>query len=99
MSSFLKKKENFKCRNCGYFVEGNGYTNHCPKCLYSEHVDINPGDRANKCKGLMKPIGLFKKDGTFHIIHKCEKCGEVKYNRVSTEDDPDKIVELSTNSL
>ncbi|GIW69886.1 MAG: hypothetical protein KatS3mg101_0633 [Patescibacteria group bacterium] len=58
---FQKKKENFICKNCGYFVIGNGYTNHCPRCLYSEHVDINPGDRANTCEGLMEPVGIAKK--------------------------------------
>ena len=26
--------------------EGNGYTNHCSQCLWSKHVDINPGDRS-----------------------------------------------------
>ena len=26
--------------------ERNGYTNHCSQCLWSKHVDINPGDRS-----------------------------------------------------
>lgn len=93
--SFKKKNENFKCRNCGTFVVGTGYTNHCPKCLYSEHVDIMPGDRANPCKGLMKPIGIVKKHGEFFVVHKCEQCGEVKHNRTSEDDDRDKIIEIS----
>ena len=37
---FQKKSENFKCGNCGASVKGEGYRNHCPKCLWSKHVDI-----------------------------------------------------------
>lgn len=93
---FQRKIEDFTCRNCGHFVVGTGYTNHCPKCLYSEHVDINPGDRANPCKGLMEPIGLIKKRGEFFIVHKCLKCGEIRHNKTSGGDNPQKILELST---
>ena len=39
---FKRKKENFVCENCGAEVKGDGFTNHCPKCLYSKHVDIFP---------------------------------------------------------
>ncbi|HYC79501.1 MAG TPA: RNHCP domain-containing protein, partial [Candidatus Binatia bacterium] len=57
MKLFQRTPENFVCENCGTKVSGNGYTNHCPNCLYSKHVDNNPGDRLNKCHGLMEPIG------------------------------------------
>ena len=60
MKQFNRKKENFVCENCGEKVEGNGYTNHCPNCLWSKHVDINPGDRQEECKGLMVPVDLEK---------------------------------------
>ena len=56
MKKFTKRKENFICENCGHFVVGNGFTNHCPNCFFSKHVDINPGDRLCSCNGLMKPI-------------------------------------------
>jgi len=49
---FQKKKEDFKCEKCGREVIGTGYTNHCPDCLWSKHVDVNPGDRQSKCLGL-----------------------------------------------
>ncbi|MBR6751902.1 MAG: RNHCP domain-containing protein, partial [Alphaproteobacteria bacterium] len=45
MKQFVKRVENFTCAHCGAEVFGNGYTNHCPKCLWSRHVDNNPGDR------------------------------------------------------
>ncbi|MST04461.1 MAG: RNHCP domain-containing protein [Candidatus Pacebacteria bacterium] len=56
--AFIKVKEDFVCENCKTEVKGNGYTNHCPVCLYSKHVDVDPGDRLSKCGGLMKPMGL-----------------------------------------
>lgn len=83
---FQKTVEDFWCANCGTEVLGNGYTNHCPKCLFSRHVDINPGDRLNPCGGLMKPINIESKSGEFVIIHKCERCGEEKRNKSKPED-------------
>lgn len=84
---FKRKFEDFVCDMCGTSVSGSGYTNHCPNCLWSKHVDINPGDRENPCRGLMKPVGLDQKSGEFVVIHKCVKCGEVKRVRVSKHDD------------
>ena len=65
MRKFQRKKEDFICENCNKKVKGDGYTNHCPACLWSKHVDINPGDRLAECKGMMKPIGLDKKGDIF----------------------------------
>ncbi|MDR0423029.1 MAG: RNHCP domain-containing protein, partial [Rickettsiales bacterium] len=70
---FIKKVENFVCEQCGFEVLGSGYTNHCPNCLYSKHVDINPGDRLCECEGLMLPIDIEQKGGKFIIVHKCQK--------------------------
>ena len=55
MKRFNMINEDFICENCGAKVSKSDYTarDHCPLCLYSKHVDINPGDRANNCKGLM----------------------------------------------
>ncbi len=62
-------KKSFKCQNCGFLVEVDGYIgtknrNHCPVCLYSKHVDEKkPGDRKSSCGGLMEPIDItFKKE-------------------------------------
>ena len=56
--SFQRRIENFVCEHCGEKVIGDGYTNHCPKCLWSKHVDVNPGDRMAHCGGMMKPEAL-----------------------------------------
>ena len=95
MKKFSRKIEDFICENCGKKIIGNGYTNHCPFCLYSKHVDINPGDRACECGGLMKPIEIQQKNGNFVILHKCEKCGFERKNKVQENDDLNKIIEIS----
>jgi len=87
-----RKTENtgFICIQCGALVASliNGsYRNHCPHCLYSIHIDNTPGDRANNCLGLLKPIGirLHSKKG-YQIIHHCMICGEEKINRTAPDD-------------
>ena len=63
--------ENFICEHCGKEVSKLEYSarDHCPYCLYSKHVDINPGDRANPCKGLLRPIDIEKFKDTYKIIY------------------------------
>ena len=89
--------EEFVCENCGKKVPKLGYScrNHCPFCLYSKHVDIEPGDRAQTCHGLLEPIGIEKNKKGYIIIFKCKKCGEIRKNKVAEDDDIDKIIELS----
>ncbi len=95
MKKFNRRKENFVCEHCGTQVEGNGYTNHCPQCLYSKHVDIMPGDRAEQCLGLMKPIDVVKTRDGYIITHQCEKCGAVRRNKTSDDDNFEAILELA----
>ena len=94
---FQKKTENFVCKMCGANVVGDGYTNHCPECLWSKHVDINPGDRAGKCGGMMEPISVNKKDGQYNILHKCMKCGFERLNKTSKNDNFDMLIQISAN--
>ncbi|MBD3226668.1 MAG: RNHCP domain-containing protein [Candidatus Lokiarchaeota archaeon] len=91
---FTRKIENFTCINCGKYVIGNGYTNHCPQCLQSLHVDINPGDRASACGGIMKPIRTEYSKETFVIIHKCQKCGIEKKIKATNDDNKDLLMKL-----
>lgn len=92
---FIRKKEDFVCQVCGKKVVGSGYTNHCPNCLYSKHVDENtPGDRGSDCKGLMEPLRVEVKKGNYVIIHKCKKCGKEMRNKASKEDNFEVILKL-----
>ena len=95
-ANFQRTKEDFACERCGFFVRGNGYTNHCPKCLWSKHVDVNPGDRMAKCQGLMEPVGMEVKGGKYIILHRCTSCGFEKRNKSSEDDDVNEIIRLST---
>lgn len=97
MKRFNMIDEGFTCEQCGKNVTKLEYTarDHCPYCLYSKHVDINPGDRLNECKGLLKPIDIEKYKDTYKIIYKCNKCGETHKNIMAKDDNIDLIIELS----
>ena len=97
VKKFTMIDENFICENCNKEVKKLGYTarDHCPYCLYSKHVDINPGDRQNPCKGLLKPIGIEKFKSTFKILYKCKKCNKEHRNIMAKDDDMNIIIELS----
>ena len=99
MKRFNMIDEDFTCLNCKMEVPKLSYSarDHCPNCLYSMHLDINPGDRSNECHGLMKPIGIEKYKDTYKIIYKCLKCGEIHKNKVAIDDNMDLIIELSNN--
>jgi len=94
---FQRTKEDFTCGECGFFVRGNGYTNHCPKCLWSKHVDVRPGDRRATCHGLMEPVGVELRGGDHVILHRCVRCGFEKRNKTEKDDDFNVIVRLSNN--
>jgi len=99
----------FECENCGNRVSehavGTEYRNHCPKCLYSRHLDEEvPGDRKAGCGGLMDPAGLiFKQEsdspGELMIVHRCLKCGRVSKNRVAGDDQAESIIKVFEKSL
>ena len=99
LANFTVIDEDFICENCGAKVKKLGYScrNHCPVCLYSKHVDLNPGDRAQSCHGLLKPIGLDINKKGYVIIFKCEKCGEIRKNVAAEDDNMDLIIKLSVN--
>lgn len=90
--------EGFVCYNCKKVVKPLGYTarDHCPNCLYSKHLDINPGDRKSTCQGNLVPIGIEKtKKDNYKIIYKCEKCGYQTKNIQAIDDNIDRIISIS----
>lgn len=81
----------FECCNCNMPVNahapGTQHRNHCPGCLWSRHVDLNPGDRMSFCKGKMEPISIWIKDnGEWMLLHRCTNCGVIKPNRIAADD-------------
>ena len=97
MKLFSKNDESFICENCGKDIKPLKYTSrdHCPYCLFSKHVDINPGDRLNSCKGLMNPIDIEKYKDTYKIIYKCLKCNKTHKNVMAEDDDMNEIINIS----
>lgn len=94
--------EDFKCLVCKTEVHALEYTarDHCPNCLCSIHVDINPGDRACMCHGILKPIDIEKgKKDTYKIIYQCEKCGMVKKNKAAIDDNMDMILKVMSHQV
>ncbi len=84
---FTRRREDFTCAHCGTRVRGDGYTNHCPSCLWSRHVDIAPGDRAADCGGLMPPVGVLSEQDRYVLVQRCVVCGHQRRNRAGRGDD------------
>lgn len=86
-------EESFTCKVCGRPVVSTGagsqHRNHCPNCLSSLHVDVDPGDRESDCGGIMEPISVWvRKNGEWAIIHRCGMCGALSPNRIAADDNP-----------
>ena len=94
---FVKNDNEFICVNCNQKVEKLKYTSrdHCNHCLYSIHVDITPGDRANDCKGILVPINVIEtsKKGKV-IIYRCSKCNKEIRNVVAKDDNQEAIYKV-----
>lgn len=103
-----KRIGEFRCVHCREFVStgsqiGTEHRNHCPLCLWSQHVDLEKsGDRKSECKASMEPIGLtFKQEGLdkwgkprrgeLMIIHRCTQGDKISINRIAGDDDPQMI--------
>lgn len=98
---FTKNDDSFICDVCGKKVPKLIYSSrdHCPFCLCSKHVDANPGDRLEKCHGILKPISIEKgKKDTLKIIFKCQKCGIIRKNVMAKDDNFEKVLEIMKNS-
>ena len=96
--------ESFVCKNCGWLVvsagAGSGHRNHCPNCLCSQHLDIEPGDRASDCGGVMEPVAVWvRKNGEWAVIHRCRRCGHLSSNRTAADDNPIKLMSIAVKPL
>lgn len=92
--------ESFTCKVCGRLVVPNGagsdHRNHCPYCLTSMHLDIEPGDREADCGGAMEPVAVWvRKNGEWAIIHHCKICGALSSNRIAADDNPMKLMSIA----
>ncbi|CAO5247395.1 RNHCP domain-containing protein [Frankia sp. AgKG'84/4] len=93
---FTRTTEDFDCLVCGASVRGDGYTNHCPRCLCSRHVDVHPGDRAADCGGVMRPVAVEARAHDTVLTHVCERCGHRRRNRTGPADDSEALRAVAT---
>jgi hypothetical protein len=93
----------FRCAQCKAEVPrqayGTAHRNHCPRCLWSVHVDDRPGDRAADCGGRMEPIAIWLRDDEWVIIHRCLSCGALKPNRSAGDDNAMLLLSLAARPL
>lgn len=89
--SYKNINKNFICDNCHKYVPKlkKGNRDHCPNCLYSKHIDIEPGDRLNKCLGFLIPLNIINKKNKTQIKYTCEKCGDTVYCITAIDDNLD----------
>lgn len=90
----------FTCRHCGEEVPPAPITarNHCPRCLWSLHVDLEtPGDRLSDCGGAMEPAALYQKHGEWVVVHRCTECGKEIPNHCSQDDTLEVMIDLTRN--
>jgi DNA-directed RNA polymerase subunit RPC12/RpoP len=93
--------EGFVCAVCGADVPPLHKTarDHCPNCLCSLHVDINPGDRAADCGGILSPVGIKNGKKGIQIVYKCQICGMSKVNIMADDDNYDFVCRLSAEGV
>ena len=91
---FQRRIEDFICEKCGTENKGTGFTNHCFNCLWSKHVDINPGDRAANCGGMMQPVKVDFEKGKYSINYLCLKCGMKRRKMLEKNDNFDALLEI-----
>jgi RNHCP domain-containing protein len=94
----------FRCVHCGVDVPtsapGTAHRNHCPSCLWSRHVDDEPGDRASDCLASMEAIAItVRGDGEWVLIHRCAGCGVLHSNRIAGDDNPLLLIRLAVKPL
>lgn len=92
--------ETFTCKVCGRLVvpegAGSDHRNHCPNCLSSLYVDIEPGDRESDCGGHMEAVAVWvRKNGEWAIIHRCKQCGAFSSNRIAADDNPMMLMSIA----
>jgi ribosome biogenesis GTPase / thiamine phosphate phosphatase len=94
----------FSCVHCGAPVApesfGTEHRNHCPRCLWSLHLDDHPGDRAAGCSGHMEPVAVWvRKGGEWALIHRCRECGALRSNRIAGDDNEALLLSLAVRPL
>ena len=94
----------FTCAHCHAPVDraapGTRHRNHCPRCLWSMHLDDHAGDRAATCRNLMEPIAVWvRPNREWAIVHRCRQCNEVRVNRIAGDDNALALMSLAARPM
>lgn len=90
MKNLYAKIARKKLKNFGYSCR-----NHCTYCLYSKHVDKNPGDREEECHGMLEPIDIeINAKKGYVIVFKCKRCGAIRRNKVAEDDNMEIVYKI-----
>ncbi len=94
----------FLCTHCGATIPGTApgtaHRNHCPHCLWSLHVDLKTGDRRSACRGAMEPVAIhIQANGEWSILHRCQRCGMIRMNRIAGDDNEVLLVSMALRPL
>jgi hypothetical protein len=94
----------FTCTRCKAHVPaahfGTRHRNHCPRCLWSRHLDDEPGDRRCPCAQPMEPIAIeVRETGEWAIVHRCTGCSMLRTNRIAGEDDERALLALALRPI
>jgi len=100
LKKFTMIDEDFTCDVCKKKVKKLGYTarDHCPYCLFSKHVDVNPGDRSEDCHGVLKPVAIENYKKGYKIVYRCQKCNQIRKNVMAKDDNMDLIIEIMSKA-
>ena len=99
-----RQPSSFRCGHCRLDVPtdtvGTAHRNHCPNCLWSRHLDDDPGDRAADCGSLMEPIAIgVRGDGEWVVVHRCTGCSVLHLNRSAGDDNPLILLRVAVRPL
>lgn len=99
-----RTRESFHCVVCNHRVPlsavGTKHRNHCPRCLWSRHLDEAPGDRRCACAQPMEPIAIeVRRGGEWAIIHRCTGCNTIRANRVAGDDQERALLSLALRPI
>ena len=104
MSHKSRADGGFACIRCKHSIPsvafGTQHRNHCPRCLWSRHLDDEPGDRRCPCRAPMEPVAIeVRRDGEWAIVHRCTGCGMLRTNRVAGDDHELALLALALRPL
>lgn len=64
------------------------------------HLDLEPGDRAADCGGVMEPLAVWcRRGGEWALVHRCRECGALSSNRIAADDNPALLVSIAARPL